>query len=514
MNYNQMIEFLKSKHKIIIFLIVIFFLIIGSFFMFFTNVSPEEGFYLRASQNVYNGKILYKDFVYTQAPVLPYIYGIPLLILGSSLIVGRITSLIFLFLTLLLIIKISNHLGGKIASIFASLFFVLNFSFIGFTSTIQNSSTLCFFFMVLSVFFLISKLKNYQKIILSVFFMGLAVGTRLLAAPALFILLVFILINYEKKEFILSLISSILILELIFLPFLIIAPKQTWFGLLGYNQTRSVITAGEWFVEGSLQQILGSLINKISVLMNTISSYFIYFIIFIVSLFLFISKKDKKIKTILKSPLIVLIFSIIFIGIANFIPKPTWVNYIVLIVPFMAILAGVCSKFLIENSKNKKIIVLFIFVGLILTPISNTTPYLSIYYPSSINDISEVSKFIEEKTSPEDKVLTFETPLIIASKRDLLPGLDMGRYGYYPKLTNEEVEKLNAINTPILIDYIENKKPKLVILTSHITLNYLRGIPQTLELINRSLQKNYNLIETKKDFAVYWGDLFIYESKK
>src|SRR5437016_4568472 len=39
-------------------------------------VDGDEGFYLLAAKSVYHGKVLYRDFFYTQMPLLPYVYGL------------------------------------------------------------------------------------------------------------------------------------------------------------------------------------------------------------------------------------------------------------------------------------------------------------------------------------------------------------------------------------------------------------------------------------------------------
>ena len=47
-------------------------------------VNLDEGYYLTASRFVYQGKIVYRDFFYTQMPLLPYIYGLWLKLFGYS----------------------------------------------------------------------------------------------------------------------------------------------------------------------------------------------------------------------------------------------------------------------------------------------------------------------------------------------------------------------------------------------------------------------------------------------
>lgn len=55
-------------------------------------VDGDEGFYLLAAKSVFHGKLLYRDFFYTQMPLLPYIYGLWLKIAGETWNSGRMLS--------------------------------------------------------------------------------------------------------------------------------------------------------------------------------------------------------------------------------------------------------------------------------------------------------------------------------------------------------------------------------------------------------------------------------------
>lgn len=63
-------------------------------FLLLGRVNADEGWYLYASQLVFRGKVPYRDFAYTQTPLLPYVYGLPQILLGPGLYLGRVTSLL------------------------------------------------------------------------------------------------------------------------------------------------------------------------------------------------------------------------------------------------------------------------------------------------------------------------------------------------------------------------------------------------------------------------------------
>ncbi len=65
-------------------LLFIVFLMESLFLTIHREINLDEGWYLYASKLVYEGKMLYKDFAYTQGPVFPYVYGIFQQIFGTS----------------------------------------------------------------------------------------------------------------------------------------------------------------------------------------------------------------------------------------------------------------------------------------------------------------------------------------------------------------------------------------------------------------------------------------------
>ena len=89
------------------------FLLSGIVFLFYGKLNMDESWYLYASKLVYQGRLPYRDFAFTQMPLLPYIYGIPQFVFGQSLLIGRVTSLFFTLLSFLLALKVAHRYAGK-----------------------------------------------------------------------------------------------------------------------------------------------------------------------------------------------------------------------------------------------------------------------------------------------------------------------------------------------------------------------------------------------------------------
>src|SRR5919201_503325 len=59
------------------------------------GVDNDEGYYGLAAKLAFQGEIPYHDFFYTQAPLLPYVYGAWMQVFGVSLEATRALSVIF-----------------------------------------------------------------------------------------------------------------------------------------------------------------------------------------------------------------------------------------------------------------------------------------------------------------------------------------------------------------------------------------------------------------------------------
>src|SRR5574340_1216606 len=115
---SQLIRAMGSSSKkwiLTVSLLLLLYCLFTIFYSYFGTINEDEGWYLYASKLVYEGKLPYLDFSYTQTPLLPFVYGLPQWCFGTSLYIGRITSVLFGIVTLLIAIITANRLQGKVA---------------------------------------------------------------------------------------------------------------------------------------------------------------------------------------------------------------------------------------------------------------------------------------------------------------------------------------------------------------------------------------------------------------
>jgi len=93
---------LPSKKVLALLGVVVAALLAGSVLASVRNVDGDEGFYALASRLTTQGSTPYLDFFYPQMPGLPYVYGLWMRIFGFSWVSGRLFSVLFYVLSLLL----------------------------------------------------------------------------------------------------------------------------------------------------------------------------------------------------------------------------------------------------------------------------------------------------------------------------------------------------------------------------------------------------------------------------
>ncbi|KPL16981.1 MAG: hypothetical protein AMJ92_12265 [candidate division Zixibacteria bacterium SM23_81] len=442
-------------------LLLFLFLLLAFFYMFLGPVNEDEGWYLYASKLVYQGKILYSDFSYTQTPLLPYVYGIPQLLFGTGLCLGRITSLLFGIMTLVLCMVISNRLAGKLATVICGAAISLNLFAIYFL-TITKTYSLTAFFLSVSILFLVSKINKWVKYSFSTIFLCLAAGTRLSAILAIPILLIYLLIfeRENKRYFLLATITSLVTIAAIFLPFILRDPELFWYNVVGFHMAR--------YNASDLLHLIQYKINTLS----SIARVFSFMMVSVVSgaVLFFVYNWRRMKKALLNHGIYVYLIGILLIiFFSNCLPGGSYAEYQVANLPLMAILAGCIYSKYYEKSvtpEGKSVVLAIICVLLLLNLIGHGTHHVDISGRKlPLDEISRIADYIKEHIPKDEPIFTYHTYLAIQSQRNVLPGLEMAIFSYYPEWDTQTAQRYHVTNNEIVKGLITSQKAAAVILT-------------------------------------------------
>ena len=166
--------------------------ILALFSMQFARLNLDEPWYLTASRLVTSGKLPYRDFVFTQTPLLPYVYGILLGMAGPSLWTGRFISVLLSTLAVALAMSLARRAAGNGAA-FLTLLWLSVTPAILYYLVIVKTYSLTVVLVLLALYWLF-KDGGYSPSLFafgSVLAAGLAAMTRISFAPVVGVLFLY-----------------------------------------------------------------------------------------------------------------------------------------------------------------------------------------------------------------------------------------------------------------------------------------------------------------------------------
>ena len=490
----RVMQIIEERANSIYILLISVYVVLGIYYVFFGHLNYDEGFEIYASNLVYDGKIPYIDFWYTHGPVLSYIYGIPQLIFGSSLYVGRLTSLFFGALTLPFTVKIAEKFGGKIGAVVALALMTFNLYSV-YLLTYAKAYELNAFFIVLSLYFLFrnNKLGTPTKYMLSIVFMSLAAGVRQ-SLLILVVLLILYIIYVERKNLRTILVSSVtglLTCGLIFLPFLVLNRNATVFNLYSFY----------------FQNPYSVPYDKMSVFLQMIDSFLIVSILMSVGVLILLLNRQRY-----SSHIKFLYIAAFLVFVIHFLPVEISREYPVIIMPVGSILAGYAFSEIYRNSSSdftRYFLLMLLTIMSLFVLISNGVQEVDVSgNKGPIQEVDEMATYIKSNTPKDGKILAFSTYIAVQADRELLPGFGYAYYTYNPDWDDEKTREYNAVNRNLLNQYIESRSASAILLTNIEKILILRNEPMPL------IEQHYDLVKTMGAWGQYSDTVYLYMPKK
>jgi hypothetical protein len=490
---SDVTQLIEGRTRQIYVVIISVYAILGIYYVFFGQLNYDEGTEIYVSNLVYSGKIPYVDFMYTHGPVMPYIYGIPQLIFGSSMYVGRLTSLFFGVLTLILVAKTAERLTGKTGAVVALALMTFNLYAVHLLTS-AKSYELTAFFMILSIFFLVRN-KNVgspRDYMLSTISMSLAAGVRLSLLPMVIFLVLYI-IYVERKNIRTVLVSAgtgITTSVLLFIPFLAINRDVTTFNLYSYY------VGGNPYV---------TQYDKLSNFLFLIDRYLIIAVMFFVGAIILLLYRQSY-----SSHIKFLYVAVVLVYAVHLIPTENLPEHPVILVPFVSILAGfgfneVYNK--ADNNFTKYLLLLAIVIMILLTLISNGPQWIDTSgNKRPVEEVDEIASYIKDNTPKDGKLIAFSTYAAVQADRELLSGFSQAYYTYRPDWDDEKAKQYNAINPNLLIQYIESRSASAILLT-----DFERRIIGSEPM--RLIEENYDLVKTMGLWGQHINTAYLYLPK-
>lgn len=441
----------------------------GLTFALFGNSNRDEGWYLYASRLVYEGEIPYKDFPYFQMPLLPYIYGLPQLLFGPSLLVGRLTSFAFSLITVGVGLRLAQRMAGRTAAL---LFLALTFLNLDamWTYTTTRTEPLVTPLVMLSLFFLLKERRSTTDLVLAPSLLLWATAVRLTAAPAFVAVLAFCLYQARKNR---NQWDAILIWTGLQVVLLVVVPLLLTQDKFVFNVWTSQVFRGGQL--GETQAPLGAMLRDKALFFSTFYAGYPLTAILSLGAALYLAVLWRggwrpSIAKLGEYPTANL--GMLALAGLTFLPHLaiSTIAQVYFITAF-AILTLMASITVVKAAsavpRTGALGVSFVVGGLLLfgtLSIAHDFPgAINTVYPS-LHEYSQMGDYLNAVVPPDKQILTFDVSVAIAANRDVAPGLEMSDVSYWPVLRTDRAKHYGVVDYELLQEIAADKKTAAIVI--------------------------------------------------
>jgi hypothetical protein len=385
-------------------------------------VDGDEGAYLLAGKLAMQGEVIYRDFLHTQMPLIPYVYGAWSLVVGEGWLAARLLSVAFAIgLGLLLYRHAASRFGPSLAVAGVALYVSSSFVFAWFTTVkTQVLSTLLLF----AAYVVVERAgsRDNRRWLAGGVLLGLAVDTRLIFAATVpaFAWAAF-RSGRDKRRAVASLAGGTALGLTPSLVFLVIDPRRFVFDNLGYHAERS--SGG---LVGDFRQKAEVAANLLGI--GTPDGGQTQFLLLVVAAA--VAAVSLRIVSG-RIPLALVLAA--WLAAGSFLPTPTYTQYFSTTVPFLivgaleaaAVLGSrpalVADRVLRRVAAGAVAVVVVLYAGLATVELYR---YLVRHPDQRIGRVERVAAIVDEHTRPGEQVLASWPGYLYGSHAAPVPGME------------------------------------------------------------------------------------------
>ncbi|MBI4423403.1 MAG: hypothetical protein HY554_06735 [Elusimicrobia bacterium] len=521
---------MKNKHRLFIVVSLIVLALEGAWMVYMGNGDADENWWFYGAAAVAQGKLPHFDFLSHHNPLTYYAYAVPQYLFGSSMIVGRLTSLAFLLGTFFLTLRLCYRMGGAAALYLCSSLFVINLFSIYKNVLIHYQASQTFLLVAL-VSVLFSDLTTVKKAFFTPLIAVLLIGVRyncdyVILLFGLYLAWTLGRLSKAPVEARVTLATAFAALLLLWGPHLLMGPERFFFNTVTYLLDMGALKAGFGLAGYSL---MTDFIMRLEWIKATANNYMPVLVLLtwlgLVHLERFIEARRRDGAFSLPGdPRYALIAA--FIGVTfvfYLIPHSSDLASLVnFVFPLMVFLASVGFAQVLSDStpgepgiqKRWMPATLVAFSFLLQIPVGVQNSFAYSWARADMKNIGDVAARIRALV-PERGPIVTSTPLFVAeADREVLAGQEMEYSSFFPTWSTEKAKRYRLLNWELLRDAVGRREAAALVLTERRffnSMNYSRILDpyrkELLELIDR----NYYVAETVEAPSSVWqGNTFIY----
>lgn len=462
-------------------------------------IDGDEGFYLLASRLVLQHKAPYLDFFYTQAPLLPYVYGAWLKVFGISWFSGRTFSALLTTILGALIYKhVCDETGRWQAAVVASILFASSALIFAWFAIVKTFALAILF--LFTAYIIVSRLAATTPkwlLLVAGILTGLSVDTRSYVIVIAPVLLWWIIRRTRPAPVIPAILycagGTIGLVPSLLLFFA--SPDAFLFNNLGYHALRS----GEGLVAGWK--------NKLEVASGLFAGGHTgiqFSLLTLACCWLVFTRRMKR-----DSAVLAFVIALV-LGVVSLLPTPSEVQYFAMIVPFL-IVAAVCSirdsvhslsnETQLRRARTVGAVAMVVFV---VASVPTLDRYLitghkvpGLMGPAdtpnwTLQRVSDVSAVIDQLATPGEEVASFWPGYIFASHADPYPGFE-NDFGMYvaARLPNDKREAYHILSPAQVEEDFAHHGPHLAVIGNQGPMS---GGPENTASLTVARNYGYKLV--------------------
>ena len=482
---------------------------VGQFILLavYRRVNLDEGWYLWASKLVYEGQLLYRDFAYTQTPLLPYVYGAVQQATGAGLYQGRVISVVFGLLMFVLSARVATRLAGQWAGVWclllltASLYAAAHFVYVA-------TYALTAFLMLAALAVALNPAAGTRTNTRSAFaavLISLAVAVRVsvLAAMAPFLLYLILSSPRRGQAAVVVVLTSLVTLGATVGILALSSGPLMLYDVMGFHFDRMIT------LERHLNMVFDSA-------WRTFREFAILLLICLLGFGSWLGlrwrRRDWRSAFWQRLPELTIGAMTLGLMLAHALPRTTDSYYHTLETPLLCILGGVMlvrSANHVTPRWRRRSLVLFaaLLVGVhaILQTAAVFKSHLITLPPQNQIAIVRAAADYLRRHTVNPTLLTFDTHLALEAGMEVPPGLEMSIFAYRPTWTTEQAQRFRVVNNDMLIAYLKQGMGAVALTQFDIDLLY-----GDRDRVLQTLHDHYRLAKTVPGFDPYDGPLSIY----
>jgi hypothetical protein len=505
----------KKNRKILVALG--FIAVFGSFFAL-TNyyldvgrMSADEGFYAVASRNVMQGEIPYRDFAYTQMPLLPYINGAVMSLVGWEMDTQRAINIFWALIGIVAVVYTLRRRFGSWEPGLLAAFTVTAAPYWCEFQAMGKTYSAGGMFLALATCAMLLRMPIYRKTVLVALFGALASGCRLSLAPviAIYVLALIVEATGKRQRLLVPAIAAAIGGGML-LPFFFAAPGNMLFMVYEYHTASIFMRRGlkllvEWWQMAPAAIILlaAGLACARALLKKGLKSEILLMLGLVSGLLLPMLSASAYGNYIVPVLLSAAAAGTAALWSAGKTPLFS-LRQIIWLLPLLVLFHPLPRTFdRIEGNDAK--------VTSIAGYVNNAIRFRSHADEAKTSAaVRSVAEFIEGH-APEGPVLT--PVLIVATEagREIMPGTDMGMFTVMASNDYRQAEEMNLITLDGLVGMVNSREPAAIVLKAgNSPWNFMWSMPtlrrhpsNEYARFQQALRANYKPAHQARDLVVY-----------